>query len=298
MLRPFLAATTFVALVTGSVTAHAEGAVDAGHYCSIAYAPDGVSVPANLPALRVLRGNDVVGLTVKEVLPVSPVPSLRTTAVGEFTYFYLDAPLAVGTKYTIDFDFGCARGQHMGHGPMTFETTEEMPLPTKIGTAAMELEDTVPTLVITPTRELDAYLALVDFDFQENGARLSGHRLQRAGDKVHFAVSPASTTCLADDDLVREKTVRIGAKVIGAMTSPQSLEVPMLFDCRKSARATRPAATDADESGGGCQTAPYSASTAFVGGALAVMAIGMLRRRARRRAKALARTSDAMDRRW
>lgn len=289
MLRPFLAATTLVALVTASVTAHAEGAVDAGRYCSIAYAPDGVLVPANLPALRVLRGNDVVGLTVKEVLPASPVPSFRTAAVGEFTYFYLDAPLAVGTKYTIDFDFGCVRSTDMGHRPMTFETTEEMPLPTKIGTAAMEFEDKVPTLVITPTRELDAYLALVDFEFHENGARLSGHRLQRAGDRVHFGVSPASTTCLEDDDLVREKTVRIGAKVIGAVTSPESLEVSMLFDCRKSARAARSPATEADESGGGCQTAPAAASSAFFGGALGVVAIGLLRRRARRRASPASR---------
>ena len=286
---------SFFAFATGLLLFASSASAESGRpapRCEISVSPNGVSIPANVPAFVVRRSEAVRGVVPTKLTPSTiPDTTFRTLEEGPYTLVAPDRPFEPGTSYTIEIEPQCTNVEGGSKGPAvaSFAATAPTDLPTSMGTfGSPRFENGYYVVRLTPSAELDAFMPVARIDAVLGEVVTPvieyGGRATRGPFDLHLP-SP-DTVCVPNDTLVREATFELRAKVAGATTTTAPQEVKVLFDCARFA-ATHPSrdggVDDAVDDGGGCQTAPAGASSALLSFALALTAAGAVRRARRKR---------------
>jgi MYXO-CTERM domain-containing protein len=308
MLRPIvlsLAAVALVATILAPATAHAESGRPSPR-CNVRILPNGVTVPANLPAL-VVDDNSSPGLTATVTLTPSgakPVLDLDTIADPRAPGVTLFVPKAktsveIGTTYSVTYTVQCSSESTPTEAASSFTTSAEVALPTRIG-AVRELADG--RVVITPSVELAAYMPTARFEAYIDGASVGttrygsalGPDLEIALGSGYVTVGSAATgggtasLCKGADGLEKHD-VKLSAHVAGAATDPEPLTFSLGINCSTQPTGFVPDAGDDrgasgdEQGGGGCAVSGTGSlgGIAMLFGAAAGVAV-LVRRRRRR----------------
>lgn len=280
--------------VTTSASATSTAPPDAT--CSVRLAPTGgraeiVRVPANLPAIAVTPGDDVAlgAISLSDVDTFSRVTDGVTPGT---TLLVLASPLAAGTRHRLQVDARCPAANHVERGD--FETTAEVPLPTRVGALAVDgpARYAEAHLALTPTPELEAFLPTTRVEVAVDGATwaTTDYGAERAADHV-IAIrvgarggAEGSASLCADGEVgIKRVAIELRAHVAGASSDPEPARLEgVAVDCTRPAYASE---ASQESSTSGCSAARGGAGVArnnlFAVATIAVSLLIARRRRAR-----------------
>ena len=307
-IRLAFAALSAVGLSTlaGSALADSAGAAGAQFVgCQVSVGSNGMSVPANAPALLVTDTSNQATATVSAEL-VSVDGRVPFGAPAKDTHGLLVAALptaAVGT-HTIATKVACSNGMPDSAQETSLTLTTPVDFPTSVGTLALlpnpGQTPGVDRIALEASPGLLAFKPIAVVELSMNGAVVSGS--QRGGFAQELSVNTGSV-CVENGALHREKrTVRVSlaAHLAGVAESPAPATLDILVDCgaihwttgadfdgSKSPAAsssTPESSTNGTGSGSasGCSAAPsgrMSGGSAILAAATALALLASFRRR-------------------